>query len=102
MLQFLGVSYGKDWVIKTKTRLAGRCTDGFKATWAAIDLADAEGKVGRAVQVLTENDGPTPHLIWTLYGPTEKIYIHRLWASSAGVRAVEVIESRSQNGVANK
>ncbi len=102
MLQFVGVSYGKDWVIKTKTRLAGRYTDWFKATSAAIDLANAEGKVGRAVLVLTEKDGSTPDLIWTLYGPTEKIYIHRLWASSTRVRAVEVIESRSQNGVANK
>jgi hypothetical protein len=84
VLQFLGASYGKDWVIKTKTRLAGRYTDWFKATLAATDLANAEAKAGRAVQVLTEKDGST-HLIWT-YG--KNLYPSALgklgWSKSRG------------------
>jgi hypothetical protein len=67
MLQFLVVSHGNDWLVKTKTRLAGRYTDRLKAITAAIDLANAEGKAGRASQVLAEKDGSTPELIWT-YG----------------------------------
>lgn len=67
MLQFLVVSHGKDWLVKTKTRSVGQYTDRLKAITAAINLANAEGNAGRTSQVLAEKDGSTPELIWT-YG----------------------------------
>jgi hypothetical protein len=67
MVQFFVVGDGKDWVVKTKTRSAGRYADRLKAISAAIDLANAEGKAGRAAQVLTEKEESTPEIIWT-YG----------------------------------
>ena len=66
-MQFLVVNHCTDWFVKRKTRSAGRYTDRLKAITAAIDLANAERKAGRAAQVLTEKDGSTPELIWT-YG----------------------------------
>jgi hypothetical protein len=67
MLQFFFVSHGADEVVKANAQSAGPYTDRLKAITAASDLANAEGRAGRAAQVLAENDGSIPQLIWT-YG----------------------------------